>query len=293
MVNSLWMFDFDIFYRAAQAILSGLSPYSIPGYYNPFPFAVLFLPFALLPKTYAYWLFIFLNVFLLFWICHRKGIWAFLSFPVLFCLFTGQIDLFLALMLSFGKPWLFPLAFIKPQVALVTLPWLIHKLDKKGWVKLLTSGGIYLALCFIIRPTWIQEWIKAQPGFGYYSIHASNIYWLIPPKFMEFRVVFTLVLSIIALVIGFIIRKRSDSWAFLQLFQPLTNIYSSSVLAEWIGPLEFGLSWIVVLINGGKVHDGMPLFVIPLAILIRSQFIPPLSIKLKQFITEKIRKVSP
>lgn len=285
------MFDFDIFYRAAQAILSGLSPYSIPGYYNPFPFAVLFLPFALLPKPFAYWLFILINVLLLFWICHWRGIWALLSFPVLFCLFTGQIDLFLAMMLSLGKPWLLPLALIKPQVAWVTLPWLIPKLDKSGWMKAITAGGIYLILCFIIRPTWAFEWIKAQPGFDFYSIHASSIYWLIPQNFIELRVAISLVFSIIALPIGFLIKKRSDSWTFLQLFQPLTNIYSSAVLAEWIGPLEFGLSWIVVFINGGKVHNGMPMFVIPLAILFRNLLLPRINRKYEKSINEIRRKV--
>ena len=51
---------------------------------------------------------------------------------------------------------------------------------------------------------------------------------------------------------------------------PLTNIYSPSVLGEWIGPLEVGLSWAVIILVGGDIHNGAPLFIVALVIIIKT-----------------------
>src|SRR5512137_2216934 len=98
-MNTLWMYDFTIFYSAAQAILHGLSPYTVDGFISPLPLALLFSPFTVLPMPWAYYAFVLINIVLLFWICRWNGLWAFLSFPVLYNLFTGQIDLLLALLI--------------------------------------------------------------------------------------------------------------------------------------------------------------------------------------------------
>jgi len=72
----------------------------------------------------------------------------------------------------------------------------------------------------------------------------------------------------LALPLGFWLRERRDSWTVLHLFTPYTNIYSPSVLAEWIGPLEVILSWAAILVVG-TIHNGAPLFVVGLSILLR------------------------
>jgi hypothetical protein len=268
-MNSLWMYDFNLFYHAAQAVLQGLSPYTVWDFNGPYPLAVIFVPFTLLPMPLAYCIFITINLYLLFRVCRWKGLWALFSFPVLFGLFTGQIDLFLALLLSPGSPWLLPLAIVKPQLAWLIMPALAVKLDKKDYLKTIGVGAAFLAFCFFLRPTWVTEWQRVQPSIQFYSRHASSLYWLVPPTSMDLRVIITVIFSVIVFVAGFFFKERTDSWAFLQLFQPLTNIYSASALAEWIGPLEFALSWVVVFVVGGNIHDGMPLFVIPLGILFR------------------------
>jgi hypothetical protein len=270
------MFDFNLFYQAAQAILHGLSPYTVQGFYSPYLLAVLFVPFSLLPVSLAYGVFIVINLVLFFKVCHLKGLWALFSFPVIFCLFVGQIDLSLALLLSLGSPWLLPLAIVKPQIAWLTLPWLVARLDKKGFLKACGVGVASVSLCFLMRPTWFSEWLAVEPSLQFYSGHASSIYWLVPLSGDNLRVLLTIGLSILVFPVGFFLKKKSDSWTLLQLFQPLTNVYSASVLAEWIGPFEFVLSWVVVFAVGGDVHNGMPLFVIPLAILFREHLLPKL-----------------
>lgn len=271
---SLWMYDFHHFWLGAQAILHGLSPYTTFDFIGPYPLALLFVPLGLFPMPVAYGIFIVINLFLLWKVCHWKGLWALFSFPVAFGLFTGQVDLFLALLIPLGAPWTLPLVMVKPQLAWLVLPWFLTKLDRKGWIKAFGVGIAFLILSFLVNPAWVSEWLAAQPGITFYSRHASSLYWLIPASRMDIRVVITIIFSIVAFIAGFFMKTRRGSWVFLQLFQPLTNIYSASVLAEWIGPLEFLLSWLVVFASGGDVHNGMPLFVIALSILFRIHILP-------------------
>lgn len=45
--------DFEIFYRAAQALLAGISPYTVPGFYNPAWALLPFIPLTLFPINIA------------------------------------------------------------------------------------------------------------------------------------------------------------------------------------------------------------------------------------------------
>jgi len=263
------MYDFHLFYEGGRAVLLGQSPSGIWDFNGPYPLAVLFAPFALLPEPLAYALFLAINLFLLWKVLRRRSVWALLSFPVLFTLFVGQVDLALALAIPLGAPWTLALALAKPQVGFVVVPWLLRKLDRKGWVRAAASGAAFLALCFILRPGWVGEWMARQPGLSTYSVHTSSLLWLAPDQ-GSLRSTLTIVLGLLALIPGFLLREKRDSWAVLQAFQPLTNIYSASVLAEWFGPLELGLSWVAVALAGGNIHAGMPMFLIPLAILGRA-----------------------
>lgn len=262
------MFDFLIFYQAGKAVLLGQSPAAIPGFISPYPLAVLFAPFALLPAIPAYLLFLALNLFFLWKVMRKHMIWALLSFPVLFTLFVGQIDLLLALAIPLGSPFTLALAMVKPQVAIVILPWLLRHLDKRGWLKAIAVGLAFLAFCFILRPTWLSEWLSGQPNMDVYSMHASNFYWLIPDR-GNLRNILSAILALLALIPAFLLREKRVSWSITQFFQPLTNIYSVSILAEWFGPLELALSWAAVFIVGGDIHNGMPMLVIPLSLLAR------------------------
>jgi hypothetical protein len=267
----MWRFDFHLFYMGAQAVLAGLSPYTVSDVnYGPYPLALIFVPLALLPESLAYGLFVALNLFLLWKVMGKRMLWGLLFFPMLFSLFVGQVDFLLAALMGLGSPWTLALALCKPQVAVVTLPWLVRRLDRTGWLKAACAGAAFLGLCFVLRPTWVSEWLQAQPGIQYYSRHASNLLWLIPERWMDARVVAAYTLGPLALVLGFWLKNRRKSWVVAQFFQPLSNIYSPAVLTEWVGPLEVMLSWTAFFVVSGDIHNGMPLFVVGLSILART-----------------------
>jgi len=267
----MWQYDFNLFYQGARAILEGASPYRMWDFNGPYPLAVFFIPFALLPEPIAYYTFLAANIILAWKLLGlRKGIWALVSFPVLFCLFVGQIDFLLTLLVLGGSPWMLGILVIKPQLAFVLVPWFLRKFKTGDYLKAILPAVILLVVSFILCPGWVQEWLAGSPGMQNYSEHASNIYWLIP---LNWRTAATLIGAAIALPISFYFKERSVSWSFLSLFAPLTNIYSPSVLTEWIGPLEAGLSWLAIFIVGGNIHNGAPLFIVGLAILIKTLLI--------------------
>lgn len=49
--------DFNRFYQAGRAILSGVNPYTVPGFYSPIYVALAFVPLTLLPLPIAFRLF--------------------------------------------------------------------------------------------------------------------------------------------------------------------------------------------------------------------------------------------
>lgn len=57
-VTAIDLGDFDRFYRAGQAILNGVNPYTVPGFYSPVYVALAFMPLALLPMSLAFRLFV-------------------------------------------------------------------------------------------------------------------------------------------------------------------------------------------------------------------------------------------
>jgi len=264
----MWQYDFHMFYMGARAILEGTSPYQLWDFVGPYPLAVFFIPLALLPEPLAYLTFLTLNIFLSWKLLGlKKSLWVLISFPVIFCLFVGQIDFLLTMLILAGPPWTLGLLIIKPQLGFVFIPWFLRKLKPTEYLKAAIPAIILLVISFILSPGWVHEWLTGSPGLQKYSEHASNIYWLIP---LSWRVTAMLVGAAIALPIGIQLKNKADSWTFLSLFAPLTNIYSPSVLSEWIGPLEVGVSWLAIFLVGGNIHSGMPLFLMGLVILIKS-----------------------
>lgn len=262
----LWLFDFEIFWRAGRRILAGTSPYRVKGFISPLPLAVLFAPLGLLPMHAAYGVFVLGSLGLLWKAAGRNALWALLSFPVIFALFVGQVDLFLALAAALLGPLALPLLLAKPQVAFVAVPWMLRnglQADRRRLAIGIAAALGMLALCFWLRPDWIAEWRKAAPPLDDYAAHDSNLYRLVPDAV---RTNLVWILTPIALALGLWLRERRDSWAVLHLFTPITNVYSTAVLAEWIGPLEMLLSWAAFVV-AGSIHGGAPMFVVALSIL--------------------------
>lgn len=268
----MWMYDFHIFYLGGKAVLNGISPYTIPDFNGPYFLAMAFAPIALLPEYLAYVLFIILNLTLLWKIMGKRSLIALLCFPILFSLFVGQIDLTLALITGFGSPWGLVLLITKPQVGFVVAPWLMRRLDKTSWMKVIIGCGMVIALSFVLDPNWISDWSSHRLGPESYSTRTSNLLWLIPTHLANIRVTVNLILATTVLPVGFYVARRVTSWSILSLVQPWSNIYSAAVLVEWITPIEVVLSWIMVFLVGGDIHHGMPMFVIALSILIRTHW---------------------
>jgi len=60
----MWQYDFHNFYLGAKAILEGASPYQVWDFIGPYPLAFSFVPFALLPESWAYFTFLAVNLIL-------------------------------------------------------------------------------------------------------------------------------------------------------------------------------------------------------------------------------------
>jgi hypothetical protein len=261
----VFLYDFHNFFLGGQAVLAGVSPYTIPDFLPPFPVAVIFALVAWLPEWLVYLAYLFTCIWLLWKLLGKKCIWALLSFPVCFGLYVGQMDLLLTLLMVSIGSWTLPLLILKPQVGFVLAPWYIRHLTRKQIIGTLAITILFLGICFLIRPTWLSEWINIIPSVTTYARHDSNLHWFVP---QAYTVIAYLVGIIISLPLGFLLKDRELSFTILHLFSPLSNIYSASALAAWIGPIEAFLSWIAIIIVG-NIHSGAPLFVIGLSILIR------------------------
>lgn len=266
----MWMYDFLIFYNSGQSILNGISPYTIFDFNSPIFLALFFAPFSLLPLGVSYAIFLSANLLIAWKLLNKRIIWGLLFFPFLFSLFVGQIDFLFAGLILIGSPWTIALALVKPQLAFVVIPWMITSFSKKDWQKAIISTSAFIGISFILQPTWLKEWFATQPTFEFFSSHSSNVYWLLPQINSSLRSSLTIIGALVILPLGFVLKNRRDSWAILHTFGPLTNIYSPTVLIEWIGPIEVVLSWLAVLIVGGNIHVGMPFFLIGISIVFRS-----------------------
>lgn len=265
----MWLYDFLIFYSSGKAVINGVSPYTIFDFNSPIFLALFFAPFSLLPVGVSYSIFIFANLLLAWKFLKKRIVCAILFFPFLFSLYVGQIDFLLAGLILIGSPWTIALALVKPQLGFVVIPWMIMSFSKKDWWKAILPTSVFVIISFLIRPTWLNEWFSTQPTFEFFSIHSSNIFWLIPQSSISLRSQITIITALVVLPLGLILKNRHDSWTILHLFAPLTNIYSPAVLLEWIGPIEVILSWVAVLLVGGNIHTGMPFFLVGISVLVR------------------------
>ncbi|NPA31070.1 MAG: hypothetical protein GXO37_03620 [Chloroflexi bacterium] len=268
----MWRYDFHLFYQAGQAVLQGASPYAIPDFYPPYLLAMLFAPLTLLPEGLAYGLYVTLQIALLFKVRRWRAVWPLLSFPVAFALFVGQVDFLLALLSVLWGPWALPLLLSKPQIAFIVAPswWpqLRQQPRRAGYVLGLSLA--FVALSFVLRPTWVAEWLAATPSATAYAVRDASLYWLVPAAYKPVAW-----LVGVPLALGLTLKGRlqapSLAWPVRYLFAPFTNIYSASALFQWIGPWEVVLSWLAIFWVGTP-HRGAPMFVVALSILGRQMY---------------------
>lgn len=84
--------DFEIFWRPGQLVLNGQTPYDEGAFFYPYPTAIWFALWALLPLAVSKWLWFSLSLASIVFVGRRKAL-ALAAFPpVLASLWLGQLD---------------------------------------------------------------------------------------------------------------------------------------------------------------------------------------------------------
>lgn len=184
--------DYSVFWEVGRAILEGRSPYAID--YSRYPPAanLLFIIFALLPFAWSFAVWSGANVVLYVLTLRRFGLgrwwWAWLLYtPFIFNLLTGQLDvLFLwaagfLIMADPGRKWPGVAAGVfltlKPQLAVVVLPWFLLRWLARDRKKLLAwlSGSVVLhALPLVFSINIYSEWLAALQGVSEMKMGVSG-----------------------------------------------------------------------------------------------------------------------
>jgi len=165
--------DFSVLWAAGNAILEGHSPYGVANFFYPLPFAYFLAIFALLPQKVSLILWLALNVGLLI-LAFRRAFWKWLPYaPFMHLLSSGQTGfLFWSLERGIGPhywrtPIMAALITLKPQVALILLPWHILgwlRHDRKTALRFLLATGLIWGLPLIWSPRWPIEWWNSLPS---------------------------------------------------------------------------------------------------------------------------------
>lgn len=161
--------DIDIFLLAAQAIVQGRDPYSIPNLevFYPLPFYFLFIPLSVLPSDLVHVLWTILNAVVLVAVLRRRALPVFISAPVFLTFLLGQVDILMMALFAKVRSGVgagIALAFLvlKPQLVVLVTPWLMWQWWRKQprqlvWFLALVS--ILLLGSWIVQPDWAARLI--------------------------------------------------------------------------------------------------------------------------------------
>src|SRR5689334_7833785 len=228
-------FDFAILWAAGQHVLSGQSPYSVPGFYYP-PFAALFFAlWALLPIGAAFVLWTGIHVGLMTYALKRSALVWLLAFPVIFVINAGQNEWLwwlLALAIPKDRPgwrgaWLAALITLKPQTALVLLPFHLWRWWKHDRRTLARFGVTTLALWIIpalLMTGWLTGWFANLNNAGQRSLANSPGIWSLTAGGMGIWPVCLIIA--LAVVLWGITRREEVVRAAMSIASPVGLHYS-------------------------------------------------------------------
>lgn len=167
--------DFDTFYAAGQAVLHGINPYTLPGYYSPLYVALAFAPLTLLPLSLAFHLYAGLTIFLygiaFYLLTRRIGMTIALMFSPfpLMTAYYGNLEAWV-LIGSVMTPWIgIWLVLAKPQMGLIIAAlfvWLAFRCSVGRGIRLIVPVGAMYALSFMAgmwTPPPTEQWWGATP----------------------------------------------------------------------------------------------------------------------------------
>lgn len=257
--------DFAVFWSVGRAILEGGDPYAVVGSLYPPATLYAFSVFALVPERIAYGLFLIVNIVLLVdLVSPRRAIHWLAFMPVMFIFAAGQLDLLLLYLAAkvrdapqteWRAPILAALVTLKPQLAIVLLPWFVIR-----WLRDAYRGSKHSSIVIFVLATvlihgfpilleprlyriWfertnagITEWAPVTPGL--FSLVEIGVPWLL--------------LAVLAAGLGLLGWLSGDSrfsWTTGLAALPVGHIYGTVVLiraAPWW--LLAPLSWLMLLL---------------------------------------------
>ncbi len=272
-------FDFSFFWRAANAILHGQSPYSIGGFFSPYPLALLLLPFAFLPFATAYGLWTGLKLLLLAKSGKRWGfIKAILFLPVAFDLLQGQLDL-LIFILAIRSNWLgVVMSTVRPQLAIWIVPfsawnWWKSKKHDQFW-KAASGALILYGASTLLEPDWWAKWSNAPKVAWQYNAQSASLFGL--AKVLPFsHTAVSIGISILAIFSFVLLRPRTPRafWQWVSLFNPIANIYSLAILFDQVDWAVILLSWLALPLSQA-MHTNAVWALLPLYLILKNRFAP-------------------
>ncbi len=271
-------FDFHVFWETGQAVLSGGNPYAVAGAQYPPVTSLVFALFALLPflPSFAVWtgnnivfcLATFRQMNL------RRPAWAWLLFtPIVFNLMAGENDLpfmWLAVLLPLGE-WKAVAAAVfitmKPQLALVVLPWFLLrwlKSDRRLVLWWLAGTLVFQLLPLLYSPSIFQDWLAAiQGGTASRSVFSSGIFSLVTygvPAWLAG------ILAAAIAVWGLFQDEMTSRTAQL-VAMPVTIWYDDALLTGSVPAYLLIPYSLVAFVASYLLTSALPLATIPLAVL--------------------------
>lgn len=158
--------DFWTFWLTGRAA----EPYTVAGAIYPPPMMLLLRVLGLLPGQVAFYVWTGLNLLLLVLMFKRRVLLYIFYMPVMFHLGAGQLDIFFLWLSTFLKKgdWKAILAgaliTLKPQVALILLPWHLLRWARKPQIIWSVVTASLWGHYYLVRPTWYAQWLSSASG---------------------------------------------------------------------------------------------------------------------------------
>lgn len=162
--------DFDVFWRAAQALLQGHDPYAVHGVYYPLPMFFLFLPLAALPLDVAHAIWTGIEGLILVAILRKRAVSVVLFMPVVLSFLMGQIVMPMLGLYRLLKSGVFggitlALMCLKPQLVAFIVPWMLWRWWQNDRKQIAWFAAIFTALAlasFAAQPDWVARWLAVS-----------------------------------------------------------------------------------------------------------------------------------
>lgn len=257
-------YDFLIYYEAARALLAGLSPYQVPGFFSPATLAMLFAPFTMLPPEYARSVWVAVNLVCLVVFAKKKAPLAVAFAPMLFLAYVGQVDLFVVTLGMFGGWPGLVLATVKPQLAIWLWAYWLWVSPRKIKYALPVTFLIYL-VSQLVYP-WVGAWMSSTPGIGAYASRSASMFGLAA---IVGPIAYPVTIGWAAQSLNWL--KRDNFFRFMAVFNPISSIYSHIVLVNDVSLFWVILSWPLLFLSL-YLHTAAPFILIPVGMAAEHYF---------------------